>query len=119
MGLERYWRTKDPWFWIASTVIGITVTDAFLLAQYSAPLCAKLTKKTVQDFEMHTVIDMWTCKISNEPRSEILGTLPQVSNGCVAVGAQCNHHSNNKGPLSFEDITRQHHFRKNSQREAR
>jgi hypothetical protein len=111
-GLERCWCKRDPRFWIASTVIGITVVDAFLLAQFSAPSCAKLTKMSAQDFAMHTVKDMWTYKISHEPRSEIVGRLPYALNG------QGIHYSNNKGPLSFQDITRQHYFRKTSQREV-
>ena len=32
--LEKKWITQNPWFRLATTLIGITVTDAFLLCNY-------------------------------------------------------------------------------------
>jgi len=32
--LEKKWATQNPWFRLATTLIGITVTDAFLLCNY-------------------------------------------------------------------------------------
>jgi hypothetical protein len=32
--LEKKWVTQNPWFRLATTLIGITVTDTFLLCNY-------------------------------------------------------------------------------------
>lgn len=112
LALEQHWRTNNPWFRIITTVIGMTVVDAFLLAKYSAPSGAKFAKMTVQDFAMHIVKDMWTRKISCEARSEIL-----VSN--VAVGAEAAQgatQSNRDGLISLEDAVVLHEFRATKRR---
>lgn len=71
LGLERAWLTKDPWFRIDTTVIGMCVTDAFNAASQSAPSGAKIDKMTLGDFAMHTAVDCWTRKVSNEARVDI------------------------------------------------
>ena len=36
LALEELWVTQNPWFRLNTTFVGMTVTDAFLLARYSA-----------------------------------------------------------------------------------
>jgi hypothetical protein len=112
LALEQHWRTNNPWFRIITTVIGMTVVDAFLLAKYSAPSGANFAKMAVQDFAMHIVKDMWTRKISSEPRSEILVSNVTVGAQAQAQGAaQGATQSNRDGPLSLENAVVMHEFR--------
>jgi hypothetical protein len=40
--LEKKWVTQNPWFRLATTLVGINVTDAFLLCNYHQVLnCSK------------------------------------------------------------------------------
>ncbi len=32
--LEKKWLTQSPWFHLATTLIGVTVTDTFLICNY-------------------------------------------------------------------------------------
>lgn len=64
--------TKDPWFRISTSVYGMTITDAFLLAKYSAGSNAEVQKITIRDFAYRVAFDMWDRKVSDQPRNEIL-----------------------------------------------
>lgn len=68
---ERHWQTKDPWFRIDCTVVGVSVIDGYLAAQYQAPSCARIDKMSVRNYAMHTVYDLWNHKVSEQPRSFI------------------------------------------------
>ena len=55
--LEKHWVTKDPWFCINTTAVGMTVTDAFLLAK-SQSNNSKLNKMTVCKFADNLAWDL-------------------------------------------------------------
>lgn len=69
LALERRWLTKDPWFRIDTTVVGITVIDAYLAAKYQAPPSVGIGKMSVQDWSAHLVSDIWSYNVSMEARS--------------------------------------------------
>ena len=72
MALERHWLTKDPWFRIDCTVIGVTIIDTFQAAKHQAPECAKIDKMGVNDFPMYVSHDLFKRVISKEPKSVVL-----------------------------------------------
>ena len=72
MALERHWLTKDPWFRIDCTVIGVTVIDTFQAAKHQAPECAKIDKMGVNDFAMYVAYNLINRDISKEPKSVVL-----------------------------------------------
>ena len=71
LALEKYWQTKDPWFRIDTTVVGITVIDSYLAARYQAPPWSAVHKMSVKDFALHTVYDLWNCDWLSEPKSVV------------------------------------------------
>lgn len=52
--------------------MGITVADSYLVAQKQAPDHARIREMGVRNYAMHTVYDLWTRKVSMEPKSTIV-----------------------------------------------
>jgi hypothetical protein len=110
--LERLWRTKNPWFRIDCTLVGICVVDALLAARYAASSGSGIRKMTVQDWAMHIACDLWTRKISNEPRSEIAIARANVASSPVVVRGDVGR----PGPLTFEQVRELHRVRQTEQK---
>ena len=72
LALEQLWLTKDPWFRINTTVFGMTVTDAYLLAKYSSSTKSGIKSMSIQDFATRVAYDLFEYKSSDQPCSEIL-----------------------------------------------
>ena len=64
LAFERHWLTKNPWFRIDCTIVGITVADSYLAAQKQAPDHARIKEMGARNFSMHLVHDLWTRKVS-------------------------------------------------------
>ena len=114
--LEQLWKTKDPWFRIDTTVVGVCVIDAYMAARYQAPSSANIDKMTVQDYAMHTVKDLWTLEISKKPRSEIAAAHQQPEHVFVSDG-QLGQSSCGKTPLALEDAIASHDIRTTTRRD--
>jgi hypothetical protein len=115
LALEEMWLTKDPWFRIATTLYGMTITDAFLLAKYHATSNSEVQKMSIREFALRVSYDMWHRKIDDEPRHDILGDdlldLPNAAN--ASSGAQ---QQNTAHPLEWYDVMDSHTFGLTTQR---
>lgn len=116
--LEKHWLTKDCWFRIDTTVIGICVTGSYCAAQYQVPLGAGIAKMSVQNYAMHAVYDLWNWKVSMELKLVVAaapGLLPPPTNITTpsnqGVGVQL-------GPPSLESVMMQHIFGYTAQRKG-
>lgn len=109
LALEDMWLTKDPWFRIATTLYGMTITDAFLLAKYHASSNSEVKKMSIREFALRVSYDMWHQKIDDEPRHDILGDdlldLPNAAG--ASSGAQ---QQNTARPLEWHDVMEKHIF---------
>lgn len=113
LALEKYWHTKDPWFRIDTTVIGITVIDSYLAAKYQAPSRSAVHNMSVKDFALHTVYDLWNRDWSSEPRSmvEVAVTPTQPTVSVDGVEVQFN-----ARPLTRDQIMLEHQIKYTDQR---
>ena len=110
LALERYWLTKDPWFRIDTTIVGISVIDAYLAAQYQAPPCAGLSRMSVKDYALHTVYDLWNRPISKEPKSVV-----QIASSVLA-NEESIEVEIGSGTISFDQIMLEHVIKSTNQR---
>jgi len=69
LALEQHWRTLNPWFRIDTTIIGITVTDAFLLARYSVPSASQIVRMSMADWAGYVAHDFFTMRVSRKARN--------------------------------------------------
>jgi hypothetical protein len=88
LALERLWLTKNPWFRLDCTFIGMTVIDAFRGLQYHTGERQKRTKMTVADFADALA---WDCvhnpfpkEGENDPRSFVAPAGGADSNSLAA-----------------------------------
>lgn len=72
LALEQLWLTHDPWFRINTTVIGMTVTDAFQLARYGASDTWGFKNMSVKDYALNTSYDLFNWKRSAQPFSDLV-----------------------------------------------
>jgi hypothetical protein len=63
LGLEKNWVTQNPWFRVCTTIIGMTITDAWLLARYQSTNPDVQTMRVV-DFADHLAYDLIANKCS-------------------------------------------------------
>ena len=111
LALEQLWRTFDPWFRLDTTLIGMTVTDAFQLARYAASDEAGIKNMNIREFALRTAYDLFHRKTSSEPFSEIIlpGTSSQQQN---------DNNMNDSSPLTWEQAMLTHEFRPTKQRDG-
>lgn len=64
-------------------MIGMCVTDSFLAAKHLATPASGICNMSIKDFALNTAVDLWTCKVSEEPRVNIAGPNTSYSN-CAA-----------------------------------
>ena len=67
--------------------MGITVADSYLAAQKQAPDHARIKEMGARNFSMHLVHDLWTRKVSMEPKSNIVAA---TTTGPSAVTSSTN-----------------------------
>ena len=72
LGLEQLWVTTDPWFRLVTTIVGMTVTDSYQLARYSASDDAGIKGMSIREYSLRTSYDLFHRKTTAEPFSEIL-----------------------------------------------
>jgi hypothetical protein len=59
LGLEQLWMTQDPWFGIVTTIVGMTVTDSYQLARYSASDDAGIKGMGIREYALRTSYDLF------------------------------------------------------------
>ena len=112
LAFERHWLTKNPWFRIDCTSVGITVADSYLAAQKQAPDHARIKEMGARNFSMHLVHDLWTRKVSMEPKSNIVAA--RTTTGPSAATSSTNTSYTDKGigvqltPPSLEAVMMEH-----------
>jgi hypothetical protein len=62
--LEKRWITQNPWFRLATTYVGICVTDAFLLCNYHRVI--NISKKGIEDQENKISIQRFAGILTNQ-----------------------------------------------------
>lgn len=62
--LEKKWVTQSPWFRLATTYVGICVTDAFLLLNYHQVI--NVSKKGMEDQEKNVSIQRFAGILANQ-----------------------------------------------------
>ena len=62
--LEKKWVTQNPWFRLATTLVGINVTDAFLLCNYHQVL--NCSKRSDDDQERKVTIQRFAGMLANQ-----------------------------------------------------
>lgn len=67
--------------------MGITVADSYLAAQKQAPDHARIREMGVRNYAMHTVYDLWTRKVSMEPKSTIVPAATRTTGPVNATAA--------------------------------
>ena len=104
--LEKLWVTKDPYFRINTTIIGMTVTDAWLLARYQSNN-QNVKKMKVTDFADRLA---WDC--THNPHSKNKNGsgssnsfIPSNEDQSTEVYISGNEISINTGELSFLQST--------------
>lgn len=88
LALEQHWRTLNPWFRVSTTVVGMTITDAILLAKHSAPSASEIFKMSTADWAGYVANDFFTMKVSRKARNIAfaLDDRSQVGRGGVRSG---------------------------------
>ena len=115
LALEQHWHTKDPWFRIDTTIIGICVADALQAAQYQGPSCANLATMSLQDFTMNTVADLWNRPYST--RVELCSTMAsQPGDTPSSVSGQGGHAIDTTRALSLVQVMEEHRITRTFQR---
>ena len=114
LAMEEIWLTKDPWFRIISSIYGMTITDAFLLAKYHAGSQSPVQKMSIRDFALRVAYDMWHRKVDDESRNEILGDDLITDSG--TAGASSHVQQENTGPLEWYNVQESHTFGLTAQR---
>lgn len=109
LALEQLWVTQDPWFRLDTTFVGMTVTDAFLLARYSAADDAGLKRMSIKDFALRTSYDLFRRKTTAEPFSEII-----LNN----TSSQQQQLETSNSPLTWEQAMEFHKFDITNQRDS-
>ena len=115
--LEEHWITRDAWFRIITTILGVCVVDAYLIARHSCSSDAGIDKMGVKDWAMETAVDLLTRKMSEEPRVEIFGDI-SVS---APAGSSTRHEDGvevqlTQGPKTLQDAILLHPIDRTSQR---
>lgn len=119
LGLEELWLTKDPWFRIATSVYGMTITDAFLLAKNSAGSNAEVQKMSIKDFAYRVAYDMWNRKVADEPKNEILDGIPATDLSTVGGATSRNlGQQNTASSLSWYDLQESHEISLTAQKDS-
>jgi hypothetical protein len=109
LALEELWLTHDPWFRLDTTFVGMTVTDAFLLARYSAADDAGLKRMGIKDFAARTSYDLFNRRATAEPFSEII-----LNN----TASQQQQLESTDSPLTWEQAMEFHRFEITNQRDS-
>ena len=109
LALEQHWLTQDAWFRLDTTFVGMTVTDAFLLARFSASSDAGFKRMSIKDYALHTAYDLFHRNTSAEPVSEIIisDTLPRHQQ-----------RETSNSPITWEQAMETHVFRPTTQRDS-
>jgi len=68
LALEEVWLTKDPWFRMFTTFVGMTVTDAFLAAKHQTPKKANIHRMTMKKFAKILAHDLWNIDFSKKAK---------------------------------------------------
>lgn len=100
---------------------GMTITDAFILAKYSAGTNAEVQKMTIREFAFRVAYDMWNRKLADEPRNQILdGVLNSPDLSTVGVGGVRGSELQTATPqlLSWYDIQESHQISLTEQRDG-
>ena len=113
LALERHWLTKNPWFRIDCTVIGITVVDSFQAAKHQAPTCAKIDKMGVKDFAMFVAHGLIKRDMSKESKSVVL-----PSGGIATSTDQGVEVQQLALPKTLEEVMFEHRITKTDQRKG-
>lgn len=115
LALEEFWLTKDPWFRISTSVYGMTIVDAFLLAKHHASSDSPVQKMSIRDFALRVALDMWKRKVDSEPMNEIIGD-DLLMNSSIA-GASCAlQQQTTAAPLEWYHVQESHKFGLTTQR---
>lgn len=120
--LEKRWVTKNGWFRLATTYIGITITDAWKLYKHGVA-DQKQKETTIVEFADRLAADC--CRNTHSGDTSILDslyiTIPGNDAPPVAEVKLGNRRSDEISPVSvattIESIVDQHHFKDNSDRE--
>ena len=112
LALEQLWVSQDGWFRIITTFLGMTVTDAYLLAKHCSARKAGFQSMTVKQFALRVAHDLFECKMSEAPRSDILGSTPRTF-----ISSNQDATETSISPLSWQDIMRSHQTKMTEQRD--
>lgn len=93
--------------------------DALLAARHSASSSSGIRKMTAQDWAMHTACDLWTRKISNEPRSEIAVPRQSVHTNTAGSPVVVCGDVGQAGSLTFEEARKLHRIKRTKQLDSR
>jgi hypothetical protein len=120
LALEQLWLTKDPWFRIDTTLVGMTVTDAYLLAKYSCSTASGIKKMSIRDFATRVAYDLFEHKESEQPCSEILGnhTSPASASAAGGAGGGTAISSQHHAPLTWQEAMPHHQIRRTTQMDS-
>lgn len=77
LGLEQLWMTQDPWFRFVTTIVGMTVTDSYQLARYSASDDAGIKGMGIRENALRTSYDFFHRKTTAEPHKNTSSKQPQ------------------------------------------
>ena len=93
--LEQYWRTVDPWFCIATTVFGMTVSDCYLGMRFHLQ-AEPFSSFTIEDFADMLANDLLRNNFSDDrskhpsdTSSAAFGTHCWALSFCAIERAQC------------------------------
>jgi hypothetical protein len=116
LALEELWLTKDPWFRISTSVYGMTITDAFLLAKYHSKSNSLVKKMSIREFALRVAYDMLKRKVDDEQRNDIIGD-DLLDPDSTAAGASFGMQQQNTArPLQWHDVMEFHQFGLTAQR---
>ena len=73
LGLERHWKTPNPWLRNAMSIVGITTIDAYQSIRYH---CPHLLDMTVEEFADHLAHDCVTNRYTSDGTMATRGYLP-------------------------------------------
>ena len=75
--LEQYWRTVDPWFCIATTVFGMTVSDCYGGMRFHLQ-AEPFSSFTIEDFADMLANDLLRNNFSDDRSNRKAGMLPNI-----------------------------------------